>query len=212
MTSADGGQRELILRVATRLFAALGYDATSLGQIAEAAGLGLDTAARQAGTKRELYLAVMERAYLAERSALERTIGGVQAASPEQAAGLLHRITDNYLDLCVAHPEVPALWIHRWMSDASDVTEVEQRYTQPLIKLVEGAFAPAVAAGHIGPDVDVTYLLWSLIWCVDGFSQGGVLGADGSRVRTNDPEALRRFRIHIHRLIHRTAGLPGDPP
>ncbi|MEV4186774.1 helix-turn-helix domain-containing protein, partial [Streptosporangium canum] len=59
MTSADGGQRELILRVATRLFAALGYDATSVSQIAEAAGLDVATLTQQAGGKRELYLAVM---------------------------------------------------------------------------------------------------------------------------------------------------------
>ncbi|SFI67543.1 transcriptional regulator, TetR family [Streptosporangium canum] len=212
MTSADGGQRELILRVATRLFAALGYDATSISQIAEAAGMDVATLTQRAGGKRELYLAVMDWVHEIELASLRQAIEGAPVTSPEQASALVHRIIDQYLDLCVAHPEIPALWMHRWLSDASDVTELELRYTRPMGELAKSALAPAMAGGHIDPDVDMEYLLWSMLWCVNGFSQSGVLDEHGNRRYMDDPEVLRRFRALLHRMIHRTVAFPGDPP
>ncbi|MFF5206121.1 TetR/AcrR family transcriptional regulator [Streptosporangium sp. NPDC000396] len=212
MTSADGGQRELILRVATRLFAALGYDSTSTSQIAEAAGLNVASVNEHVGSKRELYLAVMERSNRAERASMEGAIKGPPARSPEETAVAVHRVIDRYLDFCLTHPEVPALWMHRWLSDASDVTELERQYVQPLIKLVADAFGPAIAAGYIDSDTDVEYVLQSVIWSVHGFARGGVLDAEGNRRGTEDPEALRRFRTYLHKMIHRTIGLPGNPP
>ncbi|WP_433256539.1 TetR/AcrR family transcriptional regulator [Streptosporangium sp. CA-135522] len=212
MTSAEGGQREMILQVATRLFAALGYDVTSIGQIADATGLDVATVTESFGGKRELYLAVMNRVYEIERSSLAEALKIGPATTPEQTSALMHRIVDHYIDLCAAYPEVPTLWMHRWLSDAIDVTELERRYTQPLVKLIRDAFAPAMSAGHIGPDVDLDYVMWSLLWCVNGFSQSGTLDQDGNRRRADDPEALRRLRVHLHRMIHRAASLPGEFP
>ncbi|OUC99153.1 TetR/AcrR family transcriptional regulator [Streptosporangium minutum] len=212
MTFADGGQRELILRVATRLFAALGYDATSISQIAEAAGLDVATITQQTGSKRELYLAVMDWVHEMELASLRKATEGAPVTSPEQAAALVRRIIDQYLDLCVTHPEVPALWMHRWLSDASDVTELERRYSQPIRELVKSALAPAMASGYIDPGVDMEYLLWSTLWCVNGFSQSGVLDEHGNRRYMDDPEVLRRFRAHLHRTIHRTVTFPGASP
>ncbi|MER5421198.1 TetR/AcrR family transcriptional regulator [Streptosporangium roseum] len=212
MTSADGGQRELILRVATRLFAALGYDATSISQIAEATGLDVATITKQTGSKRELYLAVMDWVHETELASLHKAVKGAPVTSSDQANALVYRIVDQYLDLCVAHPEIPALWMHRWLSDASDVTELELRYTRPMGELVKSALAPAIAGGYIDPDVDMEYLLWSMLWCVNGFSQSGVPDEHGNRRYMDDPEVLRRFRTLLHRMIHRTVAFPGDLP
>src|ERR1041384_5692348 len=125
MTPADGGQVALIVKVATQLFAALGYDGTSTRQIAEAAGLNIATVNYHVGGKRELYLAVMERAHLAERTALDQALARLTGTGPVVA---IHRLMDDYLDFCVDNPEIPALWMHRWLSDASDITELEREY------------------------------------------------------------------------------------
>ncbi|WP_406316148.1 TetR/AcrR family transcriptional regulator [Streptosporangium sp. NBC_01639] len=212
MTSADGGQRELILQIATRLFAAMGYDATSLSQIAEATGLDAAAVAQQGGIKQELYLAVMDRLHEIEMASMREVTKDAPAVDAEHAAVLVHRIADCYLDLCVAYPEIPALWMHRWLSDARDVTDLEQRYTIPLISLIGGVLDSAVTAGYIAPDIDVEYLTWSLFWCVNGFAQGGILSKEGRRMRMDDPEALGRFRAYLHQMIHRAAILPGAPP
>ncbi|MFC4118737.1 TetR/AcrR family transcriptional regulator [Nonomuraea zeae] len=208
MTPADSGQVTLILKVATQLFAALGYDGTSTRQIAEAAGLNIATVNYHVGGKRELYLAVMERAHQAEKAALDLALGRLPGDDP---AAAIHRLVDDYLDFCVDNPEVPALWMHRWLSDASDITELERQYVKPLLAAVTGALGPAVANGLIDERVDLEYAMWTVIWSVHGFAKGGVLDDEGRRRGAGDRAALRRFRAHLHLTLHRTLGLPGDP-
>ncbi|MEU4326827.1 TetR/AcrR family transcriptional regulator [Nonomuraea dietziae] len=191
-------QAEVILKVATQLFAALGYDGTSTRQIAEAAGLNIATVNYHVGGKRELYLAVMERAHQAERGALERAIAETEGADPVTR---VHQLADRYLDFCVDNPEVPALWMHRWLSDAGDITDLERRYVSPLVSLVKD-----IGGG------DNEMVVWSVVWCVHGFAKGGILDQDGRRRSAGDRAALRRFRAHLHLMLHRTLGLPGDPP
>ncbi|QKG25307.1 TetR/AcrR family transcriptional regulator [Actinomadura verrucosospora] len=195
MTSDSG--RERILDAATRLFAELGYDGTSTRQIAEAAGLNIATVAYHTGGKRDLYLAVMERAYRAERAALETALADL---TPD-AAGIL-ALVDRYIDFCAANPEIPALWIHRWMSDASDIADLEARYVEPLMEAVVREVGAAV-----GDDADVEYVTWTVIWCTHGFARGGVLRGDGLRHRMDDPAALARFRANLHRLVLAGLGL-----
>lgn len=199
----------MILKVATQLFAALGYDGTSTRQIADAAGLNIATVNYHVGGKRDLYLAVMEHAHQAERAALQAALARLADADPVTG---IHGLLDDYLDFCVGNPEVPALWMHRWLSDASDITELERQYVQPLVGGVTSAMAPAVEAGVIDTGVDLEYAMWSVIWSVHGFAKGGVLDAEGHRRTATDRAALRRFRAHLHLSLHRTLGLPGEAP
>ncbi|MFI6318351.1 TetR/AcrR family transcriptional regulator [Nonomuraea sp. NPDC050556] len=204
MITRDSEQAETILKIATQLFAALGYDGTSTRQIADAAGLNVATVNYHVGGKRELYLAVMERAHHTERTALEEATAALAAASPADAPAALHRLLDRYVDLCVEHPEIPSLWMHRWLSDAGDITSLEQEYVQPLVNAIGGA----LSALPIDRDVDVEYALWSVIWCVNGFARGGVLDAEGRRRGAGDARAVRRFRAHLHLMVQRMLGLP----
>ncbi|MFG2006117.1 TetR/AcrR family transcriptional regulator [Spirillospora sp. NPDC048911] len=196
MTSDSGPER--VLDVATRLFAALGYDGTSTRMIAEAVGLNIATVSYHVGGKRDLYLAVMERAHRAERAALE----AVLATFTPDAAGV-HRLVDGYIDFCVEHPEVPALWMHRWLSDAADVAHLENLYVRPMLDMVAETVRPAVGDG-----VDLEYALMTVIWCTHGFGRGGVLDAGGRRGGVNDPRELTRFRKHLHGLVRHMLGLP----
>ncbi|MFI0479518.1 TetR/AcrR family transcriptional regulator [Actinomadura sp. 9N215] len=198
MTSSDSGGRERILDAAGRLFAALGYDGTSTRMIAEAAGLNVATVAYHVGGKRDLYLAVMERAHLAERAALEDALAEVDL----DAQGLLV-LTDRYIDFCADNPEIPALWMHRWLSDASDVAHLEEQYVRPLTDMVVSA-----ARKVVPDDVDVEYVVWTVVWCTHGFLCGGVLDADGRRHGRDDPRELARFRAHLRRLVAVGLGLP----
>jgi AcrR family transcriptional regulator len=209
MFMTDSGQAAVIMKAATQLFAALGYDGTSTRQIADAAGLNIATVNYHVGGKRELYLAVMERAHQAERAALETALARLPGADP---VAEIHRLIDDYVDFCVDNPEVPALWMHRWLSDASDLTELERQYVQPLVSAVTTALRPAAESGLIDGAIDLEYAMWSVIWCVHGFAKGGVLDERGRRRAAGDRAALRRFRAHLHLSMHRTLGLPGDAP
>lgn len=195
---ADDVARERILAAATDLFAVHGYDGTSTRAIAERVALNVATVAYHVGGKRDLYLAVMERAHRMERAAVRDAL----AACTPDGAGVA-TLTDGYLDFCVAHPVIPALWMHRWLSDAADIADLEAAYVTPLIDEVVGVLT-AIAA----PGVDVRHAVWTVVWCTHGFCRGGVLDATGHRHRGEDPAALAAFRAHLHGLV---AGLLRPP-
>ncbi|MEU4697972.1 TetR/AcrR family transcriptional regulator [Nonomuraea dietziae] len=195
-----------LLDTATRLFAAMGYDGTPIEQIAEAAGVGVAELRRAFGGKRELYLAVMERCHQTEQASLDKDLAQISCADPAAFARSIHFLIDGYIDFAAAHPYIHALWMHRWLSDAIDVEELEFRYARPLYTAILETLQPGVAAGYIGSDVDVEYVLHSLMWCVHGFGQGGV--PDSGRNGFSDPRALHRFRANMHQMVHRTLRLP----
>ncbi|MEV8637728.1 TetR/AcrR family transcriptional regulator [Streptosporangium sp. NPDC051023] len=207
MTSADGGERELILRVATRLFAALGYDGTSISQIAEAAGLDVATINENFGGKRELYLVVMEHAALAELACFETSIADISREHLGDPVRAVHRLLDGYIDFCVQNPEITALWVHRWLSDASDITDLERRYVQPMVRLIAETLESLSAGSG-----DVMFVIWTVTWTAHAFSRSGVLDREGNQRGADDPETLRGFRAHMHKMVHCTLGLPGNPP
>lgn len=193
--TADASER--ILRTATGLFAALGYDGTSAQLIAEAAGVDIATLGRLVGSKRDLYLTVMQRAYETEHQALE---AAVAEFTPDVAG--LRLLVDRFLDTCVSHPEVPALWMHRWLSDAADMAQLEDLYVKPMFSMVARAVRTAAR-----PGTDVEYSVLSVIWCVHGFIQSGVYDERGHRHGPESAKALARFRAHLHRQLERTLGL-----
>jgi AcrR family transcriptional regulator len=151
------------------------------------------------GGKHGIYHAVMARVASDERAYL-------QAALAEFTPDLdgLTRLAVHYLDYCVAHPELPALWMHRALSDASDLVELEDLYAAPLLQMVTDAVREAV-----GDDVDADMLVWSVIWCVHSFSRAGLLCADGERLHPQDPRALARFRSYVRLVL---ANLPTAEP
>ncbi|WP_067179591.1 TetR/AcrR family transcriptional regulator [Microtetraspora niveoalba] len=203
-TASDLGERALL--AATRLFAALGYDGTSAREIADAVGVDVATLTEVAGAKRDLYLAVLDRALRRHVAMLEKSV------QEFHATGCVHRLLARYLDFCLESPDNLALWMHRWLSDAADVTDFERRYIQPIMVMVGGPLREWLDRNDIGVEVDVEFSVWTVMWCAHGFLTGGMVGAEGEPRRASDVETLRRFRRHMHRLWHRQLCLPGEPP
>ncbi|TDD22026.1 TetR/AcrR family transcriptional regulator [Nonomuraea diastatica] len=204
MDTPETGEREAILRAAIRLFAALSYDATSMGQVAEAAGVDVATATRYFPTKRGLYLEVMEHAQRALAAAVEQPARDAQAGPPGRSLEALHRFVDAYIDLCAGHPEIPALWTHRWMSDASDIDHLEAHSLQPLTQQFVDGFATLAEPAEADPPL----LTYTIVWCIHGFTLSGILDGTGHRIGMSDPALLARFRAHMHQLLDRVLRLP----
>ncbi|XVQ16185.1 TetR/AcrR family transcriptional regulator [Spirillospora sp. CA-255316] len=185
--------------VAARLFADLGYDATSTQMIADATGVDRGTVTDRYGGKRGLYVAVVEWAiqgWRLELASLRRTY----TPDTNGVAQVMHA----YVHYGMQHPELSKLLIHRWMmSDASDVTGLDEEIigpaTQETVDLIRSA---------LGPDIDAEAALWTLVWTVHGYLQAGYLDVSGRRRPPSDPETLRRFRQHLHWLIQRLTYSP----
>ncbi|MFD8011204.1 TetR/AcrR family transcriptional regulator [Streptomyces sp. NPDC058955] len=196
----DGHSRERILAAATRLFAERGYDATSTRAIGEAVGLNIATVAYHVGAKPELYRSVMRRAHLAQREAVGAALRRLDACGPtpeETRAGLL-AFVDAYLAFCLDHPEVPALWMRRWLAEGTELAEIETEFAGPLVAEVAAAVRAVLDRAGLGAGADVELLVFTVVWTAHSFAQAGVIDAAGRRLGPRDLPTLDRFRRHLH--------------
>ncbi|MBA2890817.1 TetR/AcrR family transcriptional regulator [Nonomuraea soli] len=181
--------------MATRLFAELGYDSTSTQILADATGMDTQTLTRRTGGRRELYRMVMRQAFQSEQAMVAR----VAATAGEDGLDP-HAAVDAYLDFYAEHPLILSLWMHRWMGDAADVGELEAEYVEPQVAVIAG-----LSAEMVPPDVNVEYLVRTVVWCVFGFLTGGmsVNGRHSPSTGGQPPAQLEEFRRHLHTLIDR---------
>lgn len=181
-----------ITDVAARLFGELGYDGTSLHMIAEAVGTDASTLSEVAGDKRRLYLDVMRQAYEVEQDMLESL-----AARGVRGRTAVHEMVDGYLDFYLEYRENRTLWVQRWLSDAADITELEDRYLCPMLRV-----AVDMIADSDRPGVDPYYVVGTLIWTILGYLGSGTAKCrpDGTD-RPEDPRAVESFRAHLHTMM-----------
>ncbi|MBE1530671.1 TetR/AcrR family transcriptional regulator [Actinomadura algeriensis] len=199
----ERSELDRLLETAVRLFAELGYDGTTLQLVADAAGLDVAAVREAVGDgKAELYREVMRFAAEAEGRALESALDALTLDLP----GYL-RVADAYLDFYTERTDLLALWLHRWMGDAADVPGLEQYYTTPVALEFAAAVRPMIP-----PDLDPDHVIWTVVWCVFGFLEGGLVYSDGSippeRLRgqglgPRDAESVERFRAHLHAMLRR---------
>ncbi|MEV5824724.1 TetR/AcrR family transcriptional regulator [Spirillospora sp. NPDC052242] len=198
----EGSGLHRLLDTATRLFAELGYDGTTLQLVADAAGVDVADVRAFGEGKGGLYRAVFLRAAEAERDAMEPALAAFTSDMPS-----VLRLADVYLDFYVHRTDILALWLHRWMGDAADVPGLEDSYTRPLSQRVVDTVRPLVP-----PGADPDHVVWTIVWCVYGFLSGGIVYTDretgpqrlrGQGIRPRDAAAVERFRAHLHMLVER---------
>ncbi|MDX6741553.1 TetR/AcrR family transcriptional regulator [Actinocorallia sp. A-T 12471] len=194
--------RERVIDVATRLFAGLGYDMTSLELVADSVGVSVSTVVGLAGDKRQLYLQMMDRMYEEHRGRIQEVIDRTE--SPYEAA---HQIADAYMDVFLANPDLLALWAQRWASDATGIPEVEDLYTRPLMQMSARKIKDVVP-----PDLGPYAFLGVVIWCVNGFLSTGLLAPKKGMLRSDDVQARNYFRAILHIIVDRMLAPPPTTP
>ena len=202
--------RDRILAVATDLFARRGYEATSTRAIGDAAGLNIETVAYHVGGKAELHHEVMRLAHAAQRDAVLAALEQVSAAEPTPAGvrAALHGFVDAYLRFCLDHPEVPALWMRRWLAEGEDLAAIEREFAGPLVAAVATRVRDTLARAGLPQDVDLEMLVYSIVWTTHSFSRAGFVDATGERQDATSAAMADRFRNHLHRLVDGAIGVP----
>lgn len=193
---ADGSQevrgvdeKSRIADSALGLFASLGYDNTTTEMIADAAGVTAEEVV-EAGGRRGLYFFLFERFY---RDYQEMLDGVARDYTPDYRGSHLH--LDRVIDIHLDHPSYISLWQQRWMSDAADIADIEERYWKPIFRRA------AEFAGPVGARLPHYDMLASLIiWSLYGFLHGGIMLRDGSILGPDTVEGRDRFREYMHRL------------
>ncbi|MGI5327734.1 TetR/AcrR family transcriptional regulator [Actinomadura nitritigenes] len=179
---------ESLRGIASRLFAEIGYDGTTIDMLISAGASRQEVAA--AGGKSGLYRAVME-------DLLKRRCRALEAVLADASPGLegFSRLADAFLDFNLENPTASALWTHRSLHDAADFSDLESRFIAPVARMMidndHGRTLPTA------PEMQLA----TIGWCVMGFLTRGLFNADGSTSGAEDPDTVSRFREHLHQLI-----------
>ena len=195
--------RAAILDAAERLFAGLGYDATSLNAVGAAAGVSRGTPGYFFGSKAELYQAVLDRCFGEVRDAVRA--GRVRALSSSRNGDeILAGAVSDYFDFLAARPNFVRL-IEREALSRGGHLEGEAHLTA-------GQEALAAISDELGldatPSGDASQLLLSVIalcWfpLVHARTVAPAVG-----VAFNSPEDFERRKRHVVDLVvHGLRGL-----
>ena len=109
---------ERILDAATVLFARHGYHGVSMRALSARVGLNISTINYHIGSKKALYHRVFHRLFLREFELVSKFAGFVDddvVHDPHQLRDLLEQLVDALIDLTLERPEVPRLWVRRWL-------------------------------------------------------------------------------------------------
>ncbi len=202
--------RGAILAAAERLFAARGFDAASLAEIGEEAGVSRGTPSYFFGSKEELYLAVLE-AMTADRTArLEPAFRPLAewALAPRPAEPLrtvLSRAVGEYLEFLRDRPAFVAIIEREALAGGGRLGELQTEST-----VMEDAFATLRrrARAHGLRNFDPTEAIMCLIALgyLPVAHRETIMRRNG--LSPEDPAFLRRRRRHIVDLLMH---LIGDP-
>jgi TetR/AcrR family transcriptional regulator len=183
--------REGILAAAEEAFARKGFDAATMKDIGDAAGLSRSTAAYFFGNKNDLYDAVLARVIARARKAMvgaygkSRTSADLEMVVATYVSALLDFLARDYAFLRLIQREA-----------LGDASRVEKLFGEPVEDALAG-FAPAAETAGISPQrllLDVIALCWYPF-----AHEHTLLPALGMTPR--DPAFLEAHKAHIVALI-----------
>ncbi|MCZ0735605.1 TetR/AcrR family transcriptional regulator [Phreatobacter sp. AB_2022a] len=181
-------RRDSILAAAKQVFAEKGFEATSIADIARAAGISDGLAYRYFQGKRDLLNEVLRAFY--ERTMVDlEIIAGRDAPFETRLHDLIHR----HLFAFVADADLCRLFISevRTASDyqGSPVHELNRRYTSILVRIVEDG----VANGEVRGDIDIRLVRDVIFGAIEHRSWAAVNG------RPLDVDATARNLVELLR-------------
>lgn len=210
-TEQQADSVERIIRAATLLFAEHGYHGVSTREIASAVGLNVATVSYHTGSKAELYRQVFERLYLREHELVTRFAGYVEDEVVRDRGALrdlLLHLVDALIELTLESPEVPKLWVRRWLEREFHFNHIEAEFSLPLYEMVRDLLDRSRRAGTIrssGPDARL--FLISFTWILYGYFTGGPIPLNAARSDPFDPEQIAAFRDFLHDYVCRMLDL-----
>ena len=163
---ADGrATRRRVIAAATRLFAASGYEATSLRQIAGAAAIDLATLKYHFGDKPTLFAEVYREGHERFVKMVAPHLAAFAECSDRPSVrAAIHALASDVVPWIQAEESFARLVQFRLLEDSDDITGLEAELQDVAVSMLEAAFADMHARGMIR-DVDVPAML---TLCVTG--------------------------------------------
>ena len=191
---------ERILAAATGLFALHGFDGVSTRQIAAETGLNISTIHHHVGSKRELYLKVIEGLYEKEELLIGEMLLGVDDAAiqdPERFNKALFSLIGRLLDFARENQARQRLYVRRWLDPADELREREAELTLRLYRRLAKTLKRGQELGVVRKDIDIGYFLRSCDWMVFCFFTSGAFSWRSLRVDPTETKNLDRFKAYL---------------
>jgi AcrR family transcriptional regulator len=188
--------RAAILDAAEKLFAAKGFDATSLSEVGTCAGVSRGTPGYFFGSKADLYQAVLERSFAEVREAVR--VGRARALASNQAPdAILAGAVSDYFDFLAARPNFIRLIEREALNGGPELDEVSH--------LSAGQEALAAISAELGlddsPSGEAAQLLLSIIALCWFHLIHARTVAPAVGVTLENADDLERRRRHIVGLV-----------
>lgn len=175
---------EQLLDVATRLFAANGYDGTSLKAIADEVGIRKPSLLYHYPSKEELRLAVLQRVFTRWNDVLPRILQAATSGE-DRFRGLVSEVIRFFAE----EPDRARLLL-REMLDRPNLLQAQMsEYVAPWIAIMTDYIDRGKEAGRVRSDVDAqAYVLHVIQLVVGGIATADVLGVPFDDGRPGDLE------------------------
>jgi TetR/AcrR family transcriptional regulator len=188
--------RTAILEAATTLFAAHGFEATTMQHIAMAANVARGTPSYFFGSKENLFKAVLEQQNQIAMSIVPKALESVTAQTTSQE--LLELFIDVYLDFNAAHPEFLKL-IHWCILQDNHLIDEVNAHMSTVSSMIQ-AVVMTVQGSKLETEDPRQIALSVVGLCNAHLSYGKTLAAPlGFDV--NDPSFLEARRAHLKRSL-----------
>ncbi len=193
--------RNSILDEATRLFAAQGFDGTSIQSIAEAVGIRRPSLLYHFPSKQALRDAVLEHLLSRWNEMLPQLL--LAAARPERFDAVMEALTDFFLD----DPNRARMLLREALDRPKVLEALLEKYVRPWIAVVRKQLERARDEGFVHVDADVeAYAIQVIHLVVSGFAVLDMM-ATALGGRTSE----RRARIKAEMIRFARAGLFAKP-
>jgi AcrR family transcriptional regulator len=189
-------RRQAILETAVGVFAGGSYRGCTTADIARAAGISEPILYRHFGSKRELYLAVLDYVWDDVRPRWDEAVAA--ESDPRRWMEAVGRVSVRGTS---ARLFLPELWIH-FLSAAGEDAEVKRHLRRHISEVhdhMAGVMRRAQKAGAILPDRDLETEAWITLACA-------MLGTVGRRVGLLAEDDFGRIRAS------RVEWMSGRPP
>ncbi len=199
-SDADVRSADRIIAVATRLFAESGYDGVSTRQIAAESGLNISTVHHHVGSKRDLYLAVIEKLFEAETAMVNEVLDGIDEdviRDRDRFAAAMARLVERVLRHAVENPTRQRLYVRRWLDAPDDLRQREAALTLKLYSALDGILRRGQELGVVSADLDIGYFLRSFDWLIFSYFTSGAFDWKKLRADPANKRHLKRFKTYL---------------
>lgn len=203
--------RERIVAESTKLFATHGYAGVSTRQIASETGLSVSTVHHHAGSKRGLYLQVIENLYEKEEQLLDENLDTVDDDVIQDRGRFekaLHQLIERLLEFAHENPDRQRLYMMRWLEPADALSDREAELTLRLYKRLAAILKRGQELGRVRSDLNLGYFIRSFDWLIFSYFVSGAFSWKTLRKDPLSKDTLQEFKRFLFDYMKHMLG-PG---